>query len=86
MASEKPNPRIGVAAIIYGPNGEFVAGKRKGSHGAGMSLFYLSQLHVYKIPTNQMLMDSCLEKELGNYPEDIWSMAKASLTAPSVRH
>ncbi|KAK7418282.1 hypothetical protein QQX98_004067 [Neonectria punicea] len=35
MASELPHPRVGVSAIIYGPDGKFVAGKRMGSHGAG---------------------------------------------------
>ncbi|CAM1504828.1 Fc.00g024190.m01.CDS01 [Cosmosporella sp. VM-42] len=35
MASELAHPRVGVAAIIYGPDGKIVAGKRKGSHGAG---------------------------------------------------
>ncbi|KAH6991270.1 NUDIX hydrolase domain-like protein [Ilyonectria sp. MPI-CAGE-AT-0026] len=35
MTSEKPNPRVGVAAIVYGQDGKFVAGKRMGSHGAG---------------------------------------------------
>ncbi|KAM5343463.1 hypothetical protein ACJ41O_012000 [Fusarium nematophilum] len=30
-----PNPRVGVAAIIYGRDGKVVAGKRTGSHGAG---------------------------------------------------
>lgn len=29
------HPRIGVAAIVYNPNGAIVVGKRKGSHGAG---------------------------------------------------
>ncbi|KAH7122181.1 NUDIX hydrolase domain-like protein [Dactylonectria estremocensis] len=35
MASEKPQRRVGVAAIIYRADGKFVTGKRKGSHGAG---------------------------------------------------
>ncbi|KAH7156710.1 NUDIX hydrolase domain-like protein [Dactylonectria macrodidyma] len=35
MALENPHPRVGVAALIYGPDGKFVTGKRKGSHGAG---------------------------------------------------
>ncbi|KAI8713919.1 Nudix hydrolase domain-containing protein [Fusarium sp. LHS14.1] len=35
MASTAPNPRVGVSAIIYGPDGKMVTGKRKGSHGAG---------------------------------------------------
>ncbi|RSM08793.1 hypothetical protein CEP52_004485 [Fusarium oligoseptatum] len=35
MSSAVPNPRVGVSAIIYGPDGKMVTGKRKGSHGAG---------------------------------------------------
>ncbi|KAF4988691.1 hypothetical protein FDECE_14964 [Fusarium decemcellulare] len=35
MSSAAPHPRVGVAAIIYGPSGKIVAGKRTGSHGAG---------------------------------------------------
>ncbi|KAI5459117.1 NUDIX hydrolase domain-like protein [Mariannaea sp. PMI_226] len=35
MATENPHPRVGVAAIIYSPDGKVVAGKRLGSHGAG---------------------------------------------------
>lgn len=46
MATELPHPRVGVAAVIFGPNGKLVAGKRKGSHGAGKTLNprYLGQL------------------------------------------
>ncbi|KAK7430960.1 hypothetical protein QQZ08_002489 [Neonectria magnoliae] len=35
MASQLPHPRVGVSAIIYGPDGKIVTGKRMGSHGAG---------------------------------------------------
>ncbi|KAI2620417.1 NUDIX hydrolase domain-like protein [Hypoxylon sp. NC1633] len=37
MATTSPpyNPRVGVAALIRNARGEFVLGKRKGSHGAG---------------------------------------------------
>ncbi|KAM0438619.1 hypothetical protein ACHAPT_001371 [Fusarium lateritium] len=34
-SSAAPNPRVGVSAIIYRPDGKMVTGKRKGSHGAG---------------------------------------------------
>ncbi|WXC53701.1 hypothetical protein QX201_013341 [Fusarium graminearum] len=35
MATEGPNPRVGVAALIYARDGKFLTGKRMGSHGAG---------------------------------------------------
>ncbi|KAM0344508.1 hypothetical protein ACHAPU_007482 [Fusarium lateritium] len=35
MSTEAPNPRVGVAALIYGRDGKFLTGKRTGSHGAG---------------------------------------------------
>ncbi|KAF4999655.1 hypothetical protein FGRMN_2304 [Fusarium graminum] len=35
MSTEAPNPRVGVAAIVYGRDGKFLTGKRTGSHGAG---------------------------------------------------
>lgn len=46
MAAELPHPRVGVAAVIFGPDGKLVAGKRKGSHGAGETLNprYIDQL------------------------------------------
>ncbi|KAF4336694.1 ADP-ribose pyrophosphatase [Fusarium beomiforme] len=36
MSTEAPHPRVGVAAIIYNRNrpGQFITGKRIGSHGA----------------------------------------------------
>lgn len=36
METAKPDPRVGVAAIVYGPDGRVVFGRRKSSHGAGM--------------------------------------------------
>ncbi|KAF5025690.1 hypothetical protein F66182_2296 [Fusarium sp. NRRL 66182] len=35
MSSETPNPRVGVAALIYNSENKFLTGKRIGSHGAG---------------------------------------------------
>ncbi|KAM0563085.1 hypothetical protein ACHAPJ_001931 [Fusarium lateritium] len=35
MSSEAPNPRVGVAALIYARDGKFLTGRRIGSHGAG---------------------------------------------------
>ncbi|KAJ4266102.1 hypothetical protein NW762_004080 [Fusarium torreyae] len=35
MSPEAPNPRVGVAALIYGRDGKFLTGRRIGSHGAG---------------------------------------------------
>ncbi|KAM3520891.1 hypothetical protein NHJ13051_006594 [Beauveria bassiana] len=35
MATEAPNPRVGVAAVIVNNRGQVLVGKRKGSHGAG---------------------------------------------------
>ncbi|KAL4728936.1 hypothetical protein ACLX1H_003342 [Fusarium chlamydosporum] len=35
MSAEGPNPRVGVAALIYARDGKFLTGKRMGSHGAG---------------------------------------------------
>ncbi|KAM0241570.1 hypothetical protein ACHAPO_001256 [Fusarium lateritium] len=35
MSTEGPNPRVGVAALIYARDGKFLTGKRMGSHGAG---------------------------------------------------
>ncbi|KAM3566036.1 hypothetical protein ARSEF4850_001006 [Beauveria asiatica] len=35
MATEAPNPRVGVAAVIVNNRGQVLLGKRKGSHGAG---------------------------------------------------
>ncbi|KAG5663462.1 hypothetical protein KAF25_001398 [Fusarium avenaceum] len=35
MSTEAPNPRVGVAALIYSRDGKFLTGKRTGSHGAG---------------------------------------------------
>lgn len=72
MASELPNPRIGVAAIIYGPDGKIVAGKRKGSHGAGNSLFHT---------VREGLVDKI--QEHGSYLAATWSMARVS---PIVRN
>ncbi|KGQ06243.1 Nudix hydrolase 1 [Beauveria bassiana D1-5] len=38
MATEAPNPRVGVAAVIVNNRGQVLVGKRKGSHGAGRQL------------------------------------------------
>ncbi|KAI1496862.1 nudix domain-containing protein [Biscogniauxia marginata] len=35
MATVSPHPRVGVAALIRNAKGEFIMGKRKGSHGVG---------------------------------------------------
>ncbi|KAM0669761.1 hypothetical protein ACQRIT_002208 [Beauveria bassiana] len=35
MATEAPNPRVGVAAVIVNNRGQVLVGKRMGSHGAG---------------------------------------------------
>ncbi|KAJ9136643.1 hypothetical protein NKR23_g9688 [Pleurostoma richardsiae] len=39
MAESRPNPRVGVAAIIQNADGKVVLGKRKASHGAGQWAF-----------------------------------------------
>ncbi|KAM3561827.1 hypothetical protein MY1884_002164 [Beauveria asiatica] len=39
MATEAPNPRVGVAAVIVNNRGQVLLGKRKGSHGAGTLQF-----------------------------------------------
>ncbi|KAM0248348.1 hypothetical protein ACHAP5_003520 [Fusarium lateritium] len=40
MSTQAPNPRVGVAALIYSRDGKFLTGKRTGSHGAGGHLDY----------------------------------------------
>jgi hypothetical protein len=35
MAAAKPDPRVGVAALILGPSNKILMGKRKGAHGGG---------------------------------------------------
>ncbi|KAG8159775.1 hypothetical protein KVR01_010412 [Diaporthe batatas] len=37
--SSASNPRVGVAAVIQGPDGKVVFGRRKSSHGAGQWAF-----------------------------------------------
>ncbi|ROV99842.1 hypothetical protein VSDG_02993 [Cytospora chrysosperma] len=37
--SSKSQPRVGVAAVIKGPDGRIVFGRRKASHGAGQWAF-----------------------------------------------
>ncbi|KAH8761018.1 nudix domain-containing protein [Diaporthe sp. PMI_573] len=37
--SSNSNPRVGVAAVIQGPDGKVVFGRRKSSHGAGQWAF-----------------------------------------------
>lgn len=37
MSTPKPNPRVGVAALVRGPHGHLVFGRRKGTQGAGSS-------------------------------------------------
>lgn len=29
------NPRVGVGVFVFNPQGQFIIGERKGSHGAG---------------------------------------------------
>lgn len=45
MSTPLPNPRVGVAAVVLGPDGRVIFGRRKGSHGAGM--FPLLTYHFY---------------------------------------
>ncbi|KAM3505461.1 hypothetical protein MY11210_007958 [Beauveria gryllotalpidicola] len=35
MATEAPNPRVGISCVIVNNRGQVLVGKRKGSHGAG---------------------------------------------------
>ncbi|KAJ4397846.1 hypothetical protein N0V93_002083 [Gnomoniopsis smithogilvyi] len=39
MSTSNPNVRVGVAALVRGPDGRVVFGRRKGSHGAGKWAF-----------------------------------------------
>ncbi|KAF3764127.1 hypothetical protein M406DRAFT_259097 [Cryphonectria parasitica EP155] len=38
-STTKSNPRVGVAAVIRGPDGRVILGRRMGSHGAGQWAF-----------------------------------------------
>ena len=41
MAASKPDPRIGVAALIISPSNKILMGKRKGSHGGGKASYLI---------------------------------------------
>lgn len=41
------NPRVGVGVVVLNKEGKIILGKRKGSHGAGTSVF--TSLYVERI-------------------------------------
>lgn len=52
--SEADRPKVGVAAIIHDGKGNIVMGKRAASHGAGMSILFLSPIST-PLPPSTLL-------------------------------
>lgn len=59
MASQTPNVRVGVAALIVHPDGRVLVGKRKGSHGSGTI-----QLPGGHLEFGEAINDCCVREAL----------------------
>ena len=86
MATEGPNPRVGVAALIYARDGKFLTGKRMGSHGAGREItetFYEYLSDMIQVPFNSQAVISTTASHFSPAPSAKLSKRQASKSAPS---
>ena len=64
-------PRVGVGVILRRPDGAFLVGERKGSHGAGQLALPGGALELYET-VRQCATRETLEEVGMRVPEDAW--------------
>ncbi|EHK39756.1 hypothetical protein TRIATDRAFT_19039, partial [Trichoderma atroviride IMI 206040] len=62
----RPNPRVGVSALIQNEKGEFLVGERMGSHGAGTvqtpgGHIDFGEEQLYKVAEREVMEETGLE-------------------------